>query len=140
MNNVPFIGPRSRHNILVNEPTWVYHIMAEGSTLSGEVPRNPALCEMEIDPVLANGRFEFQQLTSGGLFALLSNYGLAFTVEEIDNPDSATIEIIGRDGVKIRDIPSETPFKVVGSSEILKVSGGGTKVGFMVRRYPEKIV
>lgn len=139
MSNVPFIGPRSRYNILVNEPTWVYHIMAEGGELEGSVPRNPDLCEREIDPTLVNGRFEFQNLTFGGLFALLSNYGLAFIVEEIDNPDSSLIEIVGRDGVKIRDIPAQTPFKVVGATEILKVTGG-SKIGFMVRRYPEKIV
>jgi hypothetical protein len=139
-NNVPWIGPRARYNILCNTPTWVYQKMTTGKSFNGADPRTATVAAADFDPVVTAGKAMYDNLTEGGFFRLLGNYKRPMVVEALNNEAGATIEITNSAGTKLRDTPSATPFKVA-PGEYIKANGGtaAKQVGLLVRIDGEKI-
>lgn len=139
-NNVPFTGSRPRYRILDTSPSWVYHKMAAGSSLSGAAPRTTSLAEADLDPAVSAGMAEFSGLSQGGLFTHLGRYMQPLLIEAVDNQAGATITIVSQDGTTLRALPTSLPF-AVGPGELIKATGGsaGGRVGVLAKIAGEKI-
>lgn len=136
-NSVPMIGPRKRYNVVTATSGWVYHEMNPGQNFTGVPPEDEFTTdhpELKDPNVVRAGYASFKNLTKGGLFTLVAHYKLPIIVEAIDNAGSCTLELVGTDGVKLRNMPTAVPFNI-SPGECIKVSGGaaGAKVGFLMR-------
>jgi len=134
---VPMIGPRKRYNLVTATPSWVYQEMNPGQSFTGVPPEDAATTghpELKDPDVVKAGYAAYKNLTLGGLFTIVAHYKLPIVVEAIDNPGTCTLELVGSDGVKIRNLPTAVPFNI-SPGECIKASGGsaGTKVGFLMR-------
>lgn len=133
---------RSYYNIVNNTPTWCYHRMAAGASLSGEAPRTAATTEAATDPTVKAGVATFSALTKGGLFTLVANYKRPLIVEAVDNVGNATVTLVDRVTPSIsRAMPSTVPFSI-SPNEVIKATGGasGGSIGFLYRIQGEKIL
>lgn len=138
-DNVPFTGSRPRYLLVDISPSWVYHKMAAGSSLTGAAPRTTALAEDLIEPAVSSGRADFDSLSQGGLFTHLG--GRPLQVEAVDNQAGATITLVSKDGSFSRALPSSFPF-TLGAGEYLKATGGsaGGRVGVLSKLAGEKFL
>jgi len=123
-NNVPFLANRSRYHVVTTTPTWCYHRMTAGLSLSGEAPRTTTVAEADLDPQVTAGKAEFLNLQKGGLFTLQANAKRPLVIDALDNPGSATVTIVPTTGTGSRAAPA-VPFKI-GAGEMLKAVGGST--------------
>jgi hypothetical protein len=137
----PFRPGRAYYNVLTLEPTWVYHQMASGSTLDGTAPTTAALTADQCDPVVTGGSAVWSALTHGGLLTQLGNRKQPMIIDAIDNPGSATLTLVHRDGTLSRNMPTSFPIKT-SAGETIKASGGasGGKIGVLVRFDAEKVL
>jgi hypothetical protein len=128
---VPFTGTHGRYAILNETPTWVYHTMAGAGVLDGTAPATALTTPAETDPVVLQGRADYNNLTHGGLFITLANYGKAMIIDSIYNPGSSTITIVNPEKGTTRSAPASAPYNIA-PGECLKAVGG-SQIGFMVR-------
>lgn len=140
--NVPFIGPRSRYSIIGVKTTAISQKMAAGESFDGNRPQTQSKNADELDPFVKAGSARWEELIEGGLFDLLGNRLEAITVEHVENPAGATLEIVARDGTTVlRQVPSETPFQLA-PGEVLRATGGsdGGEVKFFARIQGNRIL
>lgn len=116
---------RPRFLILGVEPTRIVHSFKASKTPNGKEPTDNVVASEadKFDPIVKAGNVYYNDLEHGGLFALLGEYKKNMVVERIENEAGATGEIVDRAGAKIRDIPTDFPFKM-GPYEWLSFSGG----------------
>jgi len=128
--NVPFIGPRSRYNILGVQPTWVYLQMGTGAAMNGAKHRTALLDSNELEPVIGPARAQYgstlEGLTFGGFFSLLGNYGKAYVVEEVSFVGAVVFKIADSEGVDIRTVATPSYPMKLAAGEYIKLSGGTT--------------
>jgi len=134
---VPFIGPRSRYNILSDSVGWIYHKMAGAGTLDGAPPATALLSSEMCDPTVSAGRASWDDLVHGGLFTLLGNYKQPVIVEAVDAA-GVTLTLVDSLGNLTRNMPGTFPCKLA-PGEYVKAVGGG-KVGILVRYDADKIL
>lgn len=133
---------KSYYNIVNNTPTWCYHRMAAGASLSGEAPRTATTNEANTDPSVKAGVATFGSLTKGGLFTLVANYKKPLVVEAVSNAGNAAVTLVDRSTPSIsRAMPTTLPF-YIGPNEVIKATGGaaGGAIGFLYRIQGEKIL
>jgi hypothetical protein len=116
-NNVPFIGPRARYEVLGVQPSLLVHTMASGN-LDGNLPRTAALTALELDPTVSAGKATWTALTAGGFFNFTKK---AVIVEALS---SGTWKIVDDSLTQLRATPS-TPFRLT-PGEKLQISGVAT--------------
>lgn len=135
---VPFIGPRTRYNIVTDRsPTWVYHSMAVGATLDGTYTQTAGQSDpTQLDPVVTGGFAGWSNLTHGGLFTMLADTGREILIEDISNVPGATLSTVDQSGNTVRTTldPTKLPIHLA-PYETIKATGGssGGKVAFLVR-------
>lgn len=130
--NVPALPGRSRYSICNLTPTWCYHNMAAGKTLTGKAPETATTDAAATDPVVSAGTAKYNNLTEGGLFSLQAASRLPLIVLAIDNDAGASLTLVmSSDETVSRAVPT-APFKL-GSGEALKAVGGsaGSSVGML---------
>jgi hypothetical protein len=138
-NNVPFIGPRARYNIVGVKPTWIVQKMKAGSTFNKARPATATKTADQLDPVVSAGLVKWEELTSGGLFDLLANRKEAVVVEKTVAVGSPTVDIVALDGTtKLRDVVITSSF-ILSPGEMLRTDGG-TELRLQVRIYGEKVL
>ena len=117
-NNVPFIGPRSRYEVLGVQPTLLVHTMATGN-LDGNLPRTAAKTALELDPTVTAGKATWDDLTAGGLFNFTKK---AVIVEALS---TGTWKIVDGALNVLRTTPTSLPFKLA-PDEKLQVTAVAT--------------
>jgi hypothetical protein len=142
---VPFIGPRSRYNVLGVSPTWIYQDM-DSAVFSH---KKPAAGGEPVDPAVVGGKAEYLVLDEGGIFSMVADRKKATEVLEVDL-GGATLEIHdwntilaelggGSASVAVRSTPT-APF-LMGSSEVLVAIGdAGGRVGILIKEQGDKIL
>ena len=93
MSNVPFIGPRSRYNLLSRKPSWVYQEMIPTACFTREAPETATTSPSETDPTMVTAGAIYKDLTVGGIFPRLYNGRKPFIIEEVYNPGNSEIWI-----------------------------------------------
>jgi hypothetical protein len=144
--NVPFIGPKSRYNILNTSPTWIRLQMAVGAVLDGTRPRTALTDEDSLEPVISAGRAQYgstvEGLTKGGFFSLLGNYGKAYIVEDAVLPGTVVFTIVDKDQNLIRTVTTPSYPMSLAPGEFVKLTGGtaGSLFAIKVRLEGTKIL
>lgn len=140
-NNVPFIGPRSRYNVLTASPVWVYQRM-DGAGFTGEAPETPSVTANDLDPTVSAGLVEWTGLIKGGLFTAFYKAKKAFIIEATDVKAGVTLSIVRADALTTptRTFPTSFPAKIA-PGEIIRATGGDSTAyaGFLVRLVEEKV-
>ena len=137
--NVPFIGPRSRYNILNITPTWVHLKMTTGVVLDGNRPRTAELDADTLEPVISSGRAEYGSttdgLTQGGFFRILGNYGVPYIIEDALLPGTVVFKIVDKEKNLIRTISTPSFPMNLAAGEYVQITGGtaGALFGLKVR-------
>ena len=130
--NVPFLPGRGRYSIVNITPTWCYHKMAAGKTLTGKPPKIEGKTEEQTDPVVSGSTAKYEGLKEGGYFSIQANSKTPLIVLGVDNKAGATLTLVMHaDPTYSRAVPA-VPFKM-GSGEAFSATGGtaGSYVGLL---------
>ena len=142
--NVPLRPGKAWYSIVGIQPTWVFHIMADGVALTGEAPLTSAVPKPEdLEPMVSAGRADYgfpdDKLTKGGLFTHIGRVSQPVIVEAASLPGDPVVTVVNSEGTLLRTLASGAPlsgFPIrLGAGEYLKVVGGtaGGDFGFLVR-------
>lgn len=135
-NNVPWVGPRARYNVLCASPVWNYQRMNNGSGFTGDAPEAVGIGPNLIDPTVGQGKVQWTNLLKGGLFTALYKTGRPFIVEAVDLNAGVTLSIVDPQspGTVLRAFPTTLP-ALIAAGELIKATGTGgtTYAGLLVR-------
>jgi len=144
--NVPFIGPKSRYNVMGMQPTWNHLQMGTGVVLDGNRPRTATVSEDDIGPVISAGRAEYGSvadgLTQGGFFRHLGNYGHPYIIEDALLPGTTVFKIVDVEKTLIRTVATPVFPMSLAAGEYVQITGGtaGALFGLRVRFEGTKII
>ena len=135
-NNVPWIGPRARYNVLCASPVWNYQRMNISGGFTGDAPEAPGVGPNLIDPTVGQGKVQWTNLIKGGLFTALYKTGRPFIVEAVDLKTGVTLSIVDpqNPATVLRPFPSTLP-AMIAAGELIKATGTDTTAyaGLLVR-------
>ena len=135
-NNVPWIGPRSRYNVLCASPVWNYQRMNNGSGFTTDPPEALGVGPNLLDPTVSSGRVEWTNLIKGGLFTALYKTGRPFIVEAVDLKAGVALTIVdpANPATVLRAFPTTFP-ALIAAGELIKATGADTTAyaGLLVR-------
>lgn len=140
-NNVPWIGPRSRYNVLCATPVWNYQRMNNSGGFNDNPPEAPGQGPNVIDPVVTAGKVEWANLIKGGLFTSLYKAGKPFIIDAVDLGAGVTLTIVKASAptVPTRTFPVTFPVRIA-AGELLRAVGSANTAyaGVLVRSVEDK--
>ena len=140
-NNVPWIGPRSRYNVLCASPVWNYQRMNNAGGFTAEAPEAPGVGPNLLDPTVGGGKVEWNNLIKRGLFTALYKTGRPFIVEAVDLKSGVTLSIVDPNSpaTVLRAFPTTFP-ALIGAGELIKAVGTDATAfaGLLVRTKEDK--